>query len=167
MAGGKQNNPFDFLNQLGDMGDVRKFLGNDFFKNLPLPNMQSGGFFNDSNETTDEFPHVDVYNRSSELIAVIALPGLKSAHDVSLTVRPHYIRVKGTIPNYFSTGHEQMLISECHHGAFDREVELPERVVTDEVRASYRSGLLIVYLRKDQIQEQSRDSVLIDFASED
>ncbi|WP_067618286.1 Hsp20/alpha crystallin family protein [Alicyclobacillus acidiphilus] len=167
MAGGKQNNPFDFLSQLGEMGDVRKFLGQDFFKNLPLPNMQNGAFFNDADSTADEYPQVDLYNRSSELIAVIALPGLKSANDVSLSVRPHYLRVRGNVPHYFSTGHEQMLMHECHHGAFDREIELPERVVADDVKASYRSGMLIVYLRKDQSPEQSRDSVLIDFSSDD
>ncbi|EJY55127.1 heat shock protein Hsp20 [Alicyclobacillus hesperidum URH17-3-68] len=162
----KSNNPFDFINQLGDLGDMRKFLGQDFFKNLPLPNMQSMPFFQEE-RTASEFPAIDLYNRSTELIAAIALPGLKSASDVALSVRSRFLRVRGTVPNYFSGTHEQKMMSEIFHGAFDREIELPERVLPDSTKAMYRSGLLVVYLQKDQAREQPGDAIAIDFSGDE
>lgn len=169
MASKKQNqNPFDMLGNLGELGDIQKFLGPDFFKNLPLPNMQNGSFFGDKNNRADEdeFPNVDVYSRGREIIVVMALPGLSSSNDVFLSVKSRVLYVKGHIQARFNSNDDNVILSELHHGSFEREIELPERVVEDQVRAVYRSGLLIVYLAKNKAREDTDKFVNIDFGEE-
>ncbi|SIS97715.1 Hsp20/alpha crystallin family protein [Alicyclobacillus vulcanalis] len=162
----KSNHPFDFLNQLQELGDMRKWLGPDFFKNMPMPNFQGMPFFQDEPHSAP-FPPIDLYNRSTEIVAVIALPGLKSQGDVSLSVRPRMLRVRGQLSSYLATAHDHVLSSELFRGPFDREVELPERVNPDGVKAVYRSGLLIVYMQKDLARETPGNTVAIDFAPEE
>ncbi|WAH35267.1 Hsp20/alpha crystallin family protein [Alicyclobacillus dauci] len=169
MVSKNNQNPFDILRNFGDMADIQKFLGPDFFKNIPLPNMQNGSFFNDSARTEDkedEFPRVDLYNRGNEIVAVIEIPGLSSSSDVALGVRPNLLSVKGTITARFNLRDDTVLLSECHHGNFEREVELPIRVIANEVKAVYRSGLLVVYLTKDKSHDGPESLVSIDFGEE-
>ncbi|MCF8563747.1 Hsp20/alpha crystallin family protein [Alicyclobacillus tolerans] len=155
-------NPFDMFRNMGDLKDVKKILGEDFFKNLPFPNMQGGSFFDDSSDE-DEFPSVDLYDRGHEVIAVLELPGLQSPTDVSLFVGSTYLRVKGQIGSEIPSREAQIVLSERHHGPFEREIELPDRVVPDKVRASYRNGLLIVSLTKQAVHEGPNDVIPIDF----
>ncbi|GMA49842.1 hypothetical protein GCM10025857_11990 [Alicyclobacillus contaminans] len=161
----KSNNPFDFLNNLGDLGDIRKFLGPDFFKNLPMPNINGGSFFSDSDGSdASSFPRVDLYGRGSqEMIAVMELPGLTSSKDVQVAVRGNILSVRGHITARFHHRGDSVILSECHHGAFEREIELPGRVLTDGVRAVYRSGLLVVYLTRDTADDVVDNRVAIDF----
>ncbi|WDM03027.1 Hsp20/alpha crystallin family protein [Alicyclobacillus cycloheptanicus] len=156
------------LGNLGDLGDLRKFLGPDFFKNLPLPNMQNGAFFSDAADADEEdFPRVDLYGRGSdEIIAVLELPGLTSSQDVSLSVTSNVLYVKGQITSRFNLRDDTVLLSECHHGPFERKIELPVKVLADQVRAVYRSGLLIVDLVRDKSQDPSDRLVPIDFDNE-
>ncbi|WP_062305368.1 Hsp20/alpha crystallin family protein [Alicyclobacillus sendaiensis] len=162
----KSNHPFEFLNQLQELGDVRKWLGPDFLKNMPMPNFQGIPFFQDESSAAP-FPPIDLYNRSSELVAVIALPGLKSQGDVALTVRPRLLRVRGQLSSYFAGAHDHVFSSELFRGAFDREIDLPERVNPDGVKAVYRSGLLIVYMAKDLTRETPGNTVAIEFSPEE
>lgn len=169
MASKKQNqNPFGMLGNLGELGDIQKFLGPDFFKNLPLPNMQNGSFFGDQNNQADEdeFPNVDVYSRGREIIVVMAIPGLSSSNDVSLAVKTKVLYVKGHIQQRFNSRDDTVILSELHHGSFERDIELPERVLEDQVRAVYRSGLLIVYLVKNTARDATDKFVTIDFGDE-
>jgi HSP20 family protein len=164
------NNPFDFLNQfsqLGDLADIKKWLGPDFFKNLPMPQIRSP-WFADGHEAQepheDPFPRVDLYSHGpQEIVAVFELPGLTTSNDVQVSVTPHSLRVKGqTTARYLLRG-ETVWRSECHHGPFEREIELPERVLVDQVRALYRNGLLVVYLTRERSHESLNRTVSIDF----
>ncbi|WP_206830494.1 Hsp20/alpha crystallin family protein [Alicyclobacillus fructus] len=161
----KSNHPFEFLNQLQELGDMRKWLGPDFLKNMPMPNFQGMPFFQDD-QPSAPFPPIDLYNRSTEIVAVIALPGLKSQGDVSLSVRPRQLRVRGQLSSYFAGTHDHVLASELFRGAFDREIDLPERVNPDGVKAVYRSGLLVVYMAKDLAREAPGNTVPIEFSTE-
>ncbi|GGJ10641.1 hypothetical protein GCM10010885_19810 [Alicyclobacillus cellulosilyticus] len=163
----KSQNPFDILNHLGDLADIKKILGPDFFKNLPLPQMRGPWFADTAGDAEDRFPRVDLYGRGShEMVAVFELPGLTSSADVQLSVRPHALRVRGQVTARFQLKGDTVWMAECHHGAFDREIELPERVVVDDVRAVYRSGLLVVYLTKDKAHADAGSAVPVDFGTD-
>lgn len=155
MAGknqGGSNNPFDMLRNLGDLKDMRKLLGEDFFKNIPFPNMQQGAFSPNSDGDDDEIPRVDIYERGPEIIAVFEIPGISRATDVALSIGSDHIHVRGTIsePGYRE---DRVILSERYHGSFSREVSLPVRVIPDDVQATYRNGLLIVRLQKYGVDE--------------
>ncbi|MFB5188879.1 Hsp20/alpha crystallin family protein [Alicyclobacillus fastidiosus] len=159
------NNPFDLLKNLGNLGDFQKFLGEDFFKNIPIPNMPRGGVFDSPQESHDEeFPSMDLYSRGNDqLIAVFEIPGLTNVSDVRLSVRSNILTVRGTITARFNHRDDTVLMSECHHGSFQRKVELPAPILADSVQAVYKSGLLIVYLTKDPAYDNPDSMVPINF----
>ena len=43
---------------------------------------------------------------------------------------------------------EEYLRSEEHYGLFSRTIQLPCKVLIDEVKANYRSGVLVVVMPK-------------------
>ncbi|GMA65310.1 Hsp20/alpha crystallin family protein [Alicyclobacillus fastidiosus] len=159
------NNPFDLLKNLGNLGDIQKFLGEDFFKNIPIPNMQRGNFFDAQQENhEDEFPSVDLYSRGhDQLIAVFEIPGLTNVSDVTLSVRSNILTVRGKITARFHHRDDTVLMSECHHGSFHRQVELPAPILANSVQAVYKSGLLIVYLAKDTAYDNPDNMVPVNF----
>ncbi len=161
------NNPFDAFKQLGQLRQLQKMFGDNFFKGMPMPDMGSGlkdmgmpAFWGGD----DEFPRADVYEQGSEVIAVLEIPGLNKSTDVHLSVKPNKLIVRGNI-NSVGVRQDKMLLAERHHGPFSREVSLPVTVVPDSVRASYKNGLLEVYmLKEDDREDQARGTIPIDFA---
>ncbi|GMA64362.1 Hsp20/alpha crystallin family protein [Alicyclobacillus fastidiosus] len=171
------NNPMDYLKQLEQLGEqIRQMFGNqDLMKNM-MPNMPD--FLNTAqpmwntphapgfNSNKWQFPHVDLYETANDLVAVLEVPGLQSASDVSISVDVQKLYIKGSINrSYANIPRNQLHLSELHQGVFEREISLPLPVLRDEVRAEYRNGLLNIMMRKDlRGPEQSRgNTVSIDF----
>ncbi|QQE80157.1 Hsp20/alpha crystallin family protein [Alicyclobacillus sp. SO9] len=158
-------NPFESLKQLGQLRQFQKMFGQDFFKNMPMPDMAGTDFeMPFFNGDSSEFPRADVYEQGSEVVAVLEIPGLNKSTDVSLSVRPNKLYVRGSISN-LGVSNDKVLLTERHHGSFDREINLPVTVLPDTVRASYKNGLLEVYmLKEDDHSDRPTDSIPIDFA---
>lgn len=157
---GNGNNPFDMLKNLGDMQDIRKVLGEDFFKHLPLPQWQQTN--PDENDQAQGFPRVDLFERNQELIVILEIPGLSSPNEIALSTGPHYIFIKGVIAP-LPTRDAQLHLSERYHGPFEREIELPVRVDETSVQASYSQGLLTIRVNKYQADGTKDQVVPIQF----
>ena len=139
------NNPFEMFKNLGDMKDMKKILGDDFFKNIPFPQWQQMSM-NDSDEA-GIYPRMDLFERGQELIAAIEIPGVESPTDIALSVGPHSLFVKGSVPA-LPVREEGVHLGERHHGSFEREIDLPVRVDETSVKASYAHGILTVRVMK-------------------
>lgn len=160
------NNPFDAFKQLGQLRQLQKMFGDNFFKGMPMPDMGGAGNMNMPSfwGGDDEFPRADLYEQGSEIIAVLEIPGLNKGTDVHLSVKPNKLVVRGTIHSP-GVRQDKMLLAERHHGPFSREVTLPVAVVPDSVRASYKNGLLEVFmLKEDERDDHAHGAVPIDFA---
>ncbi|MFC4769373.1 Hsp20/alpha crystallin family protein [Effusibacillus consociatus] len=180
------NNPFDSLRQLGQLGEqLQKMFGEDFMKsvmgsNTSLPNMPgfqsavsgangqhfpSDPFQNVFNWSGGNYPRLDLYQTRNEVVAVLELPGLEKSSDVKVYVEPNKLVVKGNQSRRYSgIAKEQFLISE-RRNSFEREIALPVKVLARKARAYYRHGLLEVHLIKDggSKAEPSGNSIPIDF----
>ncbi|MCL6453220.1 MAG: Hsp20/alpha crystallin family protein [Alicyclobacillus sp.] len=148
--GRDNSNPFDILKNLGDMKDMKKLLGEDFFRNLPFPQWQQ--VQEDGTAESDPFPRVDVLDRGDEVMVVLEVPGISSANEIALAVGPKEIYVRGVIAP-ISSRDGDVYLSERFHGPFEREIELPVRVEESDPKASYSRGLLTVRLKKRSLVE--------------
>lgn len=151
------NNPFEMLKNLGDMKDMKKILGDDFFKNIPFPQWQQ--MAEDSEDEEVSFPRLDLFESGQELIAVIEIPGLEGPTGISLSVGPYSLFVKGSLPT-LPAREGDVHLSERHHGTFEREVEFPVRVDESSVKAAYAQGLLTVRLTKYQSVQGNTDQYI-------
>lgn len=156
------NNPFDPLRQLGQFKYLEKILGEGFMKNLPMHNIP--GFSGDDGAGgagmafekmfpwggSDTFPRADIYQHGHEIVAVIELPGLGKGSDVTLAHDADRLFVSGTIPEHYpGVAAADVLMSERQRGRFEREIQLPVRVLPNKVQAQYKNGLLTVYMMKE------------------
>lgn len=139
-------NPFDMLRNLGDLKDIRKLLGPDFFKNLPMYGGEGGSeAFRETD--TNSFPAADLYDAGSEFVLWLNLPGLGRT-DISLQATPFHVVIRGQVPSLVPQRDDRLLVDERFYGPFERDVELPSRIQPDAVRASFTNGVLRVSLPK-------------------
>lgn len=170
------NNPFDMFKQLGQFKYLEKVLGDGFFKNLPLQNIP--GFTGEDMaggqgmqgmpfdkmfpwSGNDTFPKVDIYQQGHEVVAVIELPGLERQADVVLALDSDRLFVRGTIPEHYQgAAPSDLLVAERQRGNFERELQLPVRVVPNKVQAQYKNGLLTVRMIREGGSERPHGNVV-------
>ncbi|UTR10084.1 Hsp20/alpha crystallin family protein [Evansella sp. LMS18] len=129
---------------------------NGFFNEVPKPFKR---FFEDDfwgnfdnmfqeleQQKKSQFPRVNIYESGNELICILAMPGVERLEDIHLNVTGNILTVSGStnlpIRNF------QPKQEEIYQGNFNRDIQLPYPVRSDKVNASYKRGLLFVYLHR-------------------
>ncbi|HEY3001212.1 MAG TPA: Hsp20/alpha crystallin family protein [Kribbellaceae bacterium] len=99
---------------------------------LPFPVMRpfSGG----------QMMRVEEYTEAGQYVLRAELPGLDPDKDIDIEVRDGVLTVKAERREETRSGHR----SEFRYGSFSRSVTLPSNADEDDVRASYRDGILEV-----------------------
>jgi HSP20 family protein len=111
---------------------TRMFDG--FFRGMPEPLLGAGQF---------GWPHVDVRENDSQFKVCAELPGLEE-RDVEVTFADGVVTLKGEK----RLEEETALYSERWSGAFERHIVLGDDVDPDNVKATFKNGVLTVILAK-------------------
>jgi HSP20 family protein len=110
------------------------------------------GFFNFCPSETWT-PEVNVYENDTAYIVVVDLAGVDK-DKIDLLVHNGHLKLRGQriapVPALPEDSVKRLRVHamEIDHGAFCREVELPNNVDDDRISASYQNGLLWVELPK-------------------
>jgi HSP20 family protein len=89
-------------------------------------------------------PAIDLWETDSDLVVVVELAGVLE-EDVDLWVSPSCVVVRGLRPG---VPRGRPVIREWRWGEFEREVQLPEQIDPETMRASYSEGILEIRLKK-------------------
>lgn len=89
-------------------------------------------------------PRVDMYETPQELVVVAEVPGLSSPEHIQLSFRDQSLLMRGMLVRPYQVLDEQMRLSERFFGAFERVFRLPGNAMTNQMRAQYHNGLLII-----------------------
>jgi len=92
-------------------------------------------------------PFTDVWESEDEVMVLVELAGVKPA-DVSVTLADGILTVKGerqAIPIGDGCCFRNLEIAT---GRFERNIQLPDRVDPEKVKASYKNGLLGIIISK-------------------
>lgn len=101
-------------------------------------------------------PNVNLYETDSVYVVCVDLAGVDK-DKIEVTVKDHRLVLKGSRPvpsNSESSESDlrgkrvKLHLMEIDHGAFCREVELPDDVQHDRIVANHRNGLLWIELPK-------------------
>jgi len=103
--------------------------------------------------------HVDVYETENEIVAECNLPGLEKKEDVHIDVDRQTLTISGTIQRSNEVKNDQMHRQERFLGRFHRAIGLPHPVSPDNVKASYKNGVLEVRMQKQQGEDKRRIDV--------
>jgi HSP20 family protein len=92
-------------------------------------------------------PPVDIYENQDNIVLKAELPGMKK-EDVSIEVKDNVLTLKGERKQEQETKKENYYRIERAYGKFSRSFTLPSTVKVDDVKATYKDGVLEITLPK-------------------
>lgn len=90
-------------------------------------------------------PAADIYEKENKLIVTMDLPDV-DPHDIDISVIDNTLRIKGERKHTKEAKTENYYKSERFYGSFERVIELPMPVKTEDVDATYKDGVLTITL---------------------
>ncbi|HOB34756.1 MAG: Hsp20/alpha crystallin family protein [Firmicutes bacterium] len=93
-------------------------------------------------------PRVDLFETDSELVAVCEIPGIEKKEDIHVDVSDNVLIISGSVRRWGEVKDDAFHRRERYAGHFTRSVGLPMPVKGDEIKATYRNGLLEVRMPK-------------------
>jgi HSP20 family protein len=106
-------------------------------------------------------PAADMYETKDELVMKVDLPGM-SEKDVQVSITGDMLSLKGQRQDPETVEPEHYFRGERWAGRVERVFQLPIPVQADNVKASYRDGVLTVTLPK--VEEVKAKEIKIDVA---
>jgi HSP20 family protein len=92
-------------------------------------------------------PSIDMYETDKELVVKAELPGLTSK-DVDITLTDDTLTIKGEKKEAEEVKSENYYRKETRYGAFHRVIQLPTPVKKEDVKATFKDGVLEIRLPK-------------------
>lgn len=92
-------------------------------------------------------PAVDVYETKDELVVTAELPGVNEK-EIQVTMTGDLLTIKGERGQEREMKDEHCRRLERFYGNFERKIQVPIPVQSDEIKAKYRNGVLEVHLPK-------------------
>jgi len=102
----------------------------------------------------------EVYDDHDKIVVRLEAPGMEGA-DFNIEVVENYLVIRGqkNIEREHTDGRYHIL--ECAYGSFERALPLPDDVIADEARASYKRGVLRIELPKSSAARRHRIDVKV------
>ncbi len=102
----------------------------------------------------------EVYDDEDKVVVRLEAPGMEGT-DFDIEVVENYLVIHGqkNIERERTDGRYHIL--ECAYGSFERALPLPEDVVADKAKASYKRGVLRVELPKSAAARRRRIDVQV------
>lgn len=106
-------------------------------------------------------PSIDLYETKNEIIARCDLPGLESKDDVQIDIADNILTISGSLRRSAESKEENLYRQERFYGSFHRSVTLPARISTEDVKATYKNGVLEI--RMPRQHADNRRNIDIEF----
>ena len=102
-----------------------------------------------SGQGSDWLPSVDVYQDTDRVMVEAELPGFKR-EDIQVSVQGDTLTISGERKYEPESPSGQAFRTERFYGRFERQITLPEEVDAERTTATYKDGVLCVYLPKSE-----------------
>lgn len=102
-------------------------------------------------ESTEFFrgyaPPLDLREDKDNLVVTVELPGMKK-EDIHVTVQDGVLTISGERKREQTSEEEGVYRAERYYGRFYRTITLPKPVNEDQIKATYKDGVLTITLPK-------------------
>jgi HSP20 family protein len=106
-------------------------------------------------------PSLDVYEEKDSVVVKAELPGMKK-EDVEVNLAGEILTIKGEKKEDKEVKEDNYYRRERSYGSFLRSVGLPCEVKSDEIKASFKDGVLEIRMPKTEESKKKSVSVKID-----
>ena len=121
-----------------------------FFDDLPLPSLFSEGKVLS--------PAFDISETEKEYVITGEIPGI-DVKELDVTLLDGILTVKGEKKQEKEEKDEDYHQVERHYGSFERSFRIPEKVKADELEATYKDGIMKIFLPKSEASEVKKIEV--------
>ena len=106
------------------------------------------------------YPKVNVYEYDDKIGVVAEIPGLDKK-DLSIDVEEGVLTIAGNKHGLFDDSGATVLRRELKHSSFKRQFELGEQLNGENIKASFKDGLLSIEIPKIEPEKPKKHSVKI------
>ncbi len=106
-----------------------------------------------------QFPPVNLYETGDELLLTAELPGVKP-EDLEVTVADGVLTLKGKRGGPDGVPDDRFRRQERYRGGWQRSLQLPERVLEEELSAEFTNGLLRIRLPRAPVSQPRQIKVI-------
>lgn len=106
-------------------------------------------------------PSIDVYEEKDSVVVKAELPGMKK-EDVEVSLAGETLTIKGEKKEDKEVKEDDYYRRERSYGLFSRTVSLPCDVKSEDIKASFKDGILEVRMPKTEEAKKKAISVKID-----
>ena len=99
--------------------------------------------------TPREVPFLDMSETDEALIIEAEVPGV-DPEDLDVAITEDTLTIKGHSKKEVVEDSDAYRRTERHYGSFSRTVQLPYRIRTDDVKATYKKGTLSIVMPKSK-----------------
>lgn len=92
-------------------------------------------------------PQLDIYETPDTIFVIAEIAGVDK-EDLELEISSRSIRIFGRRIATPCTENGRYRLAEIQYGTFERALQLPSPIDTENVNASYKKGLLQIFLKK-------------------
>jgi HSP20 family protein len=103
-------------------------------------------------------PDVDILERKDDFVIAAELPGMDK-EDLSLTLEDDVLTLKGEKSRQAPEEDEKYDLSERRFGKFSRRFVMPQSIKPEEIKTSFKDGLLRVSIPKSEAEEKKEIKV--------
>ncbi|MEH7382110.1 Hsp20/alpha crystallin family protein [Bacillus sp. JJ1533] len=131
----------DFWKDIFDQSSFEEFMKTQGSEDRATP-FESG--------RDKKFPLVDIYMTESDVLLIAELPGYQK-NDIRLSVSGTNLLLKGN-SNLVYPG--EPIQQERYSGPFERTIQLPEATFPDQIRATFKNGMLLISYKRQFKNEE-------------
>ncbi|MDG5813561.1 Hsp20/alpha crystallin family protein [Chitinispirillales bacterium ANBcel5] len=98
--------------------------------------------------TQSQFPLVNLYENADTITILAEVPGVKK-EEIDINMQESYLILTGKreTPSY---GRAEILRKEQPEGSFEKRIRIPVAIKHDQIKASYKDGVLSITLPKSE-----------------
>ena len=152
--------PAEVLPRWGEMERWFDRMLEDFWRR-PFPSRWRPEQWWPTEAISMRMPVLDVYEEKDDVVVKAELPGL-SKDELQVQITGSTLTLKGEKKKKEEVKEENYYYCERSHGSFVRNIELPCDVKADQVKASFKDGVLEVRLPKTEEAKKKAISVKVD-----
>jgi HSP20 family protein len=108
---------------------------------------------------TEWLPAADVLTKGDDLVIRVEIPGIDPDRDLEITVEDNMLHIRGQRQESQEEKGECFIRRETSYGSFERALQLPSDVNTEDLKASYDNGILEVVVPRGAKRASQRVKV--------
>lgn len=112
-------------------------------------------WFGEDEWPTMKTPRMDVYEKASNIIAEVEIPGV-DPKNILVEVKDNVLRVEAKMETKKEEKKKGYYRKELSHGYYRRAVPLPVEVMSEKAKADYEDGILKVVIPKTKPKKKEK-----------